>query len=189
VGGAILLILNTSSTPIANKYCEGKMKSTANAEVREHEIDYGEPKIGSCRGRGVDHRWLRPVCTRLLTSRRGHCQLCPRNGVGEGSASRCFDGAGELIDPAVLTWMGDVAEQTRGCPRKLGRASVLQCACGLVVECFVIVQPCTCVRLWATLLPLSENSYFRLVLEHDLRSVTCWREFGWKTPELEMKVT
>ena len=38
VGGKFLLKLNISKRPIANKYCEGKMKSTSKGELKGLEI-------------------------------------------------------------------------------------------------------------------------------------------------------
>ena len=37
VGGSILLTLNISERPIANKYCEGKMKRTLKRELNRPE--------------------------------------------------------------------------------------------------------------------------------------------------------
>jgi hypothetical protein len=35
VGGRLLLRLNTDKRPIANKYCEGKMKRTLKRELKD----------------------------------------------------------------------------------------------------------------------------------------------------------
>jgi hypothetical protein len=42
-GGRLHLRLNIGKRPIANKYREGKMKSTPKGELKEREIAKGEP--------------------------------------------------------------------------------------------------------------------------------------------------
>ena len=42
VAGRLPLRLNTARRPIANKYCEGKMKTTLKSELKEAEIEHGE---------------------------------------------------------------------------------------------------------------------------------------------------
>ncbi len=47
MGGKFHLKLNTGTRPIANKYCEGKMKSTLKKELKAREIVKREPIEGS----------------------------------------------------------------------------------------------------------------------------------------------
>lgn len=42
MGDTLLLMLNITGVPIANKYREGKMKSTLKRELKEPEIVKGE---------------------------------------------------------------------------------------------------------------------------------------------------
>ena len=42
MGGILLLKLNIDSRPIANKYCEGKVKRTLERELKVPEIAEGE---------------------------------------------------------------------------------------------------------------------------------------------------
>ena len=47
MGGKFHLKLNIGTRPIANKYCEGKMKSTLKRELKAREIVKREPIEGS----------------------------------------------------------------------------------------------------------------------------------------------
>ena len=47
MGGKFHLKLNIGTRPIANKYCEGKMKSTLKKELKAREIVKREPIEGS----------------------------------------------------------------------------------------------------------------------------------------------
>ena len=58
MGGKFHLRLNTGERPIANKYCEGKMKSTLKRELKGLEIVEGEGngcRCAPCRDAGRVH--------------------------------------------------------------------------------------------------------------------------------------
>ena len=63
VGGKFHLRLNIGNRPIANKYCEGKMKRTLKRELKGLEIAKREPLGRSVAG--VDITWARAAGHRL----------------------------------------------------------------------------------------------------------------------------
>ena len=77
MGGKFHLKLNIGTRPIANKYCEGKMKSTLKRELRARETVKGEA-IGASSVAGMIslrrvRRWSRAAQAPGLSS-----WICPR---------------------------------------------------------------------------------------------------------------
>jgi len=63
VAGRLPLRLNTARRPIANKYCEGKMKTTLKSELKEAETEHGETLeisalTGENQGEAAGPTWL-----------------------------------------------------------------------------------------------------------------------------------
>jgi hypothetical protein len=63
MGGKFHLKLNTGTRPIANKYCEGKMKSTLKRESKARETVKREPIEASSAGRAISRAAPEPACT------------------------------------------------------------------------------------------------------------------------------
>lgn len=59
MGGKFHLKLNIGTRPIANKYCEGKMKSTLKRELKARETVKGEAIGASSVAGAISLRWAR----------------------------------------------------------------------------------------------------------------------------------
>jgi len=72
MGGKFHLKLNTGTRPIANKYCEGKMKSTLKRELKARETVKREPIEASSAGWAISLRPPgRPVAAPAQAGRGG----------------------------------------------------------------------------------------------------------------------
>ena len=94
MGGKFHLKLNIGTRPIANKYCEGKMKSTLKRELKAREIVKREPIEGSS-ALGVISRGSGGPVLATAQACQGRDQRCSRCTYAQGeSASVCRAGDG-----------------------------------------------------------------------------------------------
>ncbi len=77
MGGKFHLKLNIGTRPIANKYCEGKMKSTLKRELRARETVKGEA-IGASSVAGMISLWQIRRFTHVAQALGGPSWVCSR---------------------------------------------------------------------------------------------------------------
>ena len=154
MGGKFHLKLNIGTRPIANKYCEGKMKSTLKRELKAREIVKREPIEGSsafgvisrasgesgamtaqaCRPRGQR-------CARCTYAEGGSTSVCRvGDGVREGNRSRAV-----LQPEPFAAWETEAAQRgPLGWPSARCVAGRCGTACSVVAgggACLCAAQP------------------------------------------------
>ena len=77
MGGKFHLKLNIGTRPIANKYCEGKMKSTLKRELRARETVKGEA-IGASSVAGMINLWQARRLIRVAQAPGRSSWVCSR---------------------------------------------------------------------------------------------------------------
>lgn len=105
MGGKFHLKLNIGTRPIANKYCEGKMKSTLKRELKAREIVKREPIEGSSAFFVISHTSGGPGAVTAQACRFGgrRCGWCTCGESGSTSVCRGGDGlrAGNRLRAAI----------------------------------------------------------------------------------------
>ena len=196
-GGKLLLKLNIGTRPIANKYREGKMKSTLKRKliVREtvrreaHGISNALSRFRwSVLSTDVVRIWMDRWCSSLSTGCRISRQ-CASTGVGiVWYASQ--EGGWFLISVIACDVLARIRQRSRStCPFGLASvSSVRRDYSGLhavrlnFVWLSVAWMHTMCLGCWRS------YGFMRPVLKHGPRSLTCVRVLGWLKPTGIMKV-
>ena len=192
MGGKFHLKLNIGTRPIANKYREGKMKSTLKRELKVRETVTREP-IEVSSARHAISLWYR---TPVVEAAQAPC-------CGAGDYPRCTCVLGR---PVSVCGTGEEVQKGDRCLRRCYSLHLAPCggprrrsACsprgagphlGAVRRGGgLLAVPCHrsgCTRGQAqTRSGYWRNGFHRPVLKHGPRSLTYARVFGWQTQEAE----